>query len=337
MLLAKGPQEEGRTASMTSETPTITRAALDGRIRSEVANLEGDDLAWWCEHRVEPFILPRFGLAPYAVAISGEITLVFFDDRDSFGRYAHEPWKEGLILYRDLADVVRCLATRDSMSRVLVETASQLLRLRILDRGDLRTRHRAMQVLGTFGADAAVAVSKLIEILCDEKPLGYLRESAVATLAKIGPAAAPAVPKLIEMAERDTANARGWCLKTFEAIGPAAAPAVPLLIDLLLRRASVDPDPFYVPMAADALGNIGAIEALPALLQVLRETDDPDVANTVVEAIGKLGPEAAEAGPILVVLADESTGANHFSENADVRKSAREALHRIGKPNPSGG
>jgi|GEM_PF-6475890 len=319
---------------MTAEPTSITRAALDQRIRSEVADLDGDDLAWWYAHRVEPFVLPRWGLSPYAVAMSGEITLVFFDDRDAFGRYGSEPWKDSLVLYGNLADAVRCLATRDSMSRVLTETASLLLRLGIFERGDSCTKSCAMHVLGAFGPDAAVAVPKLIEIMSQEARTGGLKEEAVATLSKIGPGAAEAVPKLIEMAELDTANARGWCLKAFESIGPAAASAVPMLIDLLLRRTTVDPDPFYVPMAANALGNIGAIEALPALLEVLRETDEPDVACGVVQAIGKLGPEAAEAGPSLMVLALGEPGTNRFPEDADIREAAREALHRIGKPMP---
>jgi HEAT repeat protein len=325
-----------------NESPGITREALDQRIRSEVVNLEGDDLAWWSAHRVEPFLLPRHGLSFYAVAVSGETTLVFFDDRDAFGRYAPEPWSHSLKLYGDLADAVRCLATRDPLSRLLSETAEHLLRHGILERGDLNTQRRALDVLASFGPDAAVAVPKLIEIMSDKRPLAGLKETAIATLAAIGPRAAQAVPKLIEMAELDTANARGWCLQAFSSIGPAAASAVPLLVDLLLRRVSVDPDPFYVTMAARALGEIGAIEALPALLQVLRETADPDVADDVVTAIGKLGPEAAEAEPSLIVLALGDLEAIRFHDPADpcfpdkaaLRKAAREALTRIGKPVP---
>jgi PBS lyase HEAT-like repeat len=92
----------------------------------------------------------------------------------------------------------------------------------------------------------------------------------------------------------------------------------------------------YVDMAADALGNIGAIEALPALLQVLGETDDPDGAHQVVIAIGRLGPEAAEAEPSLVVLALGDPGTNRFCDKADLREAAREALSRIGKPVSAG-
>ena len=317
-----------------NKPPGITLEELDQRIRTEVANLEGDDLAWWTEHRVEPYLLPRPGLSPYAVAVSGENILVFFDDRDAFGRYALEPWKDRLILYRDLAHAVCILATRDLMSCFLSETAERLLRHGFLERGDLNTRRRALDVLASFGSEAVVAVPKLIEIMSDERPLAGLQEEAVATLSAVGPGAAQAVPKLIEMAQLDTSNSRAWCLKAFESIGPAAARAVPLLIDILLRRVSVDPDPFYVSMAADALGNIGAIEALPALLQVYKETDDPDVACAVVEAIGKLGPESAEAEQTLIGLAVGDQETNRFHEMTDLREAARVALSRIGKTIP---
>ena len=155
---------------MTSEQSPISPEALDQRIRSEEANLEGDDLAWWCAHRVEPFLLPRWGLSRYAVAMSEEMTLVFFDDRDAFGSYAPERWNDSLVLYSDLADAVRCLATRDSMMCVLAETARCLLRLGILDRGDLATKSHAMQILSAFGPAAAVAVPKLIEIMSQDGP-----------------------------------------------------------------------------------------------------------------------------------------------------------------------
>jgi len=314
----------------------ITRKALDERVRGEVANLGAEDLLWWSEHCVEPFVVTRDGYAHYAVARTGGSPLIFFDRHDSFGQYAEEPWENGLRLYKDLAEAVRCLATRDSMSRLLSETASSLLKMGFLDRGDdgAGILSRALEVLAAFGPDAGVAVLKLIEITSNDDLLGGLQEKAVATLSAIGPGAAQAVPRLIAMAENDTANARGWCLQAFGSIGPAATAAIPLIIDIMLRRVAIDPDPFYVPMAADALGNIGAIEALPALLQVLRETDDPDVAVAAVRAIGKFGPDAAEARPILTILAGGDLEANRFPKHAEIGEAAREALQRVGKSKP---
>ena len=313
--------------------PAITREALEERIRSEVANLGADALSWWSAHRVEPFVVDRDGFAHYAIARTCGTPLIYFDRHRSFGQFSEHSWDDGLLLYDDLADAIRCLTTREELSLLLSETASSLLRLGFLDRKvkGLDIRERTMKVLRAFGPDAAVAVPKLFEIISKDEIRGGLHEDAVVTLATIGPAAAPTLPKLIEMAEHDTANARGWCLQAFESIGPAAASAVPLLIDLLRKRVSFDPDPFYVSLAADALGNIGAIDALPALLQALRETDDPSDAAALVQALGKLGPDAAEAVPSLVDLTGDDRGRNRFHESEDVRQVAREALDRIGR------
>jgi HEAT repeat protein len=108
------------------------------------------------------------------------------------------------------------------------------------------------------------------------------------------------------MAEQDIANVRRWCIIAFGSIGPAAASAVPFLIDLLLKKVCIDPNTFYVSMAAETLGNIGSVEALPSLLLVLRETADPDVASQVAESIGKLGSEDADAESLLLNLVSDS-------------------------------
>jgi HEAT repeat protein len=206
--------------------------------------------------------------------------------------------------------------------------------LDVLERGDDLAKDRAMKALAQIGPDAAIAVPKLIGIMSSEEPLGGLQEQAIATLTAIGRAASEAVPKLIEIAAEDHANARGWCIWAFESFGPAAASAVPLLIDILLRRVRVDPDPFYVGMAAGALGEIGAIEALPALLQVLQEAEEPETLDQVIRAIGKLGPEASEAAPALVALAHRRPQAECVCQPYDIRGAVRAACAQIGKPLP---
>jgi HEAT repeat protein len=316
-----------------SQSNLISRETLDQRIRDEVAALEPDQLSWWIEHRIEPFVVTRDGHSHYAVTRSDGQPLMFFHRHDLFGQHAEEPWSDTLVLDRNLADSVRRLMANESLSRLLSDTASALLKLGLLD-GDDRggIRRRAMEILAAFGPDAAVAAPRLIELLCQDNSLGILTERTVATLSAIGPAAAPAVPKLIEMAKADTANARGWCIQAFSTIGPPARLAVPLLIDLLLKRIEHDPDAFYVSMAADALGNIQAIESLPALLQVLRETDDADIASSVVRAIGKLGATAIEAVPLLIELSSDHPVRNRFYESADVRRAVEESLRRLQRP-----
>ncbi len=94
--------------------------------------------------------------------------------------------------------------------------------LEVLERGDHIAKDRAMKALAQVGPDAAIAVPKLIEIMTSAERLGGLQEQAVATIAAIGPAASAAVPKLIEMAGVDQADTRGWCICALGSIGRAS-------------------------------------------------------------------------------------------------------------------
>jgi hypothetical protein len=87
----------------------ITREALEERLREETALLGGGDLAWWSEHRVEPFGVEGGGQTHYAVAVSGHHLLIFFDNEDEFGA---GQLSEGACfgdggLYGNLVDAVR--------------------------------------------------------------------------------------------------------------------------------------------------------------------------------------------------------------------------------------
>jgi hypothetical protein len=55
--------------------------------------------------------------------------------------------------------------------------------LDVLERGDHLAKDRAMKALAQIGPDAAIAVPKLIEIMSSAERLGGLEEQAVATLA----------------------------------------------------------------------------------------------------------------------------------------------------------
>jgi HEAT repeat protein len=255
--------------------------------------------------------------------------LVFFDDYDLFGEFAGARWNSGLSLYDNLAAAIQTLASRESLSRVLEETAANILHRGLLDRSvDRRTRERALGVLPAIGPDAAAAVPNLAEIIQDDQD--DLLENAVAALDAIGPAAAPAVPRLIEIATADLANARARGIACLGSIGPAAAQAVPLLVDFLLKRVPFDPDPWYVSLAAIALGDIGAVEAVPALVQVLQDTTDPGDASTIIFALARVGPDAAAARPQLEALALGQFDDVHFPMNDDIQDALYVALQSIG-------
>jgi hypothetical protein len=87
----------------------ITREDLEERLREEMAELKGQDSAWWSEHRVEPFEVKCRGRKHFAVAVSGPHVLVFFDDEDEFGAAYLGPGASSVEgeLYGDLVNANR--------------------------------------------------------------------------------------------------------------------------------------------------------------------------------------------------------------------------------------
>jgi vesicle coat complex subunit len=108
-------------------------------------------------------------------------------------------------------------------------------------------------------------------------------------------------------------NVRGSAATALGNIG--ASEAVPALIEIL----SQDGDKANRGAAATALGNIGASAAVPALIEVLHD-EAKDVRGSAATALGNIGrPEAVPA--LIEALHDEANG---------VRGSAATALGRIG-------
>jgi HEAT repeat protein len=100
-----------------------------------------------------------------------------------------------------------------------------------------------------------------------------------------------------------------------EALGPAAAPAVPALIDAL-----GDPDRWVREGAGKALAAVGpgAAAAVPALMKTLSDEDDY-VRVRAAQALGAIGPAAKEAIPLLEFHAadpDESEGVHLHAKDA---------------------
>lgn len=94
-----------------SEPSFITLEELEDRLRQEEQIMTGDDLAWWSEHRVDPFHVIVGDRTHYAVAASVSCTLIFFDDEDEFGSANLRTGAElaDIALYGDLVDAVRIL------------------------------------------------------------------------------------------------------------------------------------------------------------------------------------------------------------------------------------
>jgi len=102
------------------------------------------------------------------------------------------------------------------------------------------------------------------------------------------------------------------------AIGPAASEAVPALADLIRRSE----DREVIKSACEALRGIGpaASEAVPALVDLIRRSKDSWVIWSACAALGAIGPAAVPALADLI----------RRSEDREVIKSACEALRGIG-------
>ncbi len=192
-----------------------------------------------------------------------------------------------------------------------------------------------------------IAIPLLLKILADEDK--YIRMSAAEALGKIGPSAEPAIPELLETALVDSeSSVRVFAAKALEKIGYATNQVVSHLVTAL---ESNDNSLQTRENAAEALGNIGqiAVPAMPHLVIALKENKPSFLKNfnfsmgslfsrssptalkdshwwkvreAAAEAIGKIGPTAAQAIPSLIVALEDS--------KLDVRSASAEALGKIG-------
>ena len=172
------------------------------------------------------------------------------------------------------------------------------------------------------------------------------RHGAALALALIGPPAAPAVPRLVQLLRAEVAAERYAAKEALGRIGPAAVPA---LLDELVAG-----PPAARAAAADALGTIGRDSAAETARPLGVAMDDPDgsVRESAAGALANLGPAAVPilskvlAGPnpdgrrlaacALVVHGAAATpeAATLIAALADpdpvVRSAAADALGRIG-------
>jgi HEAT repeat protein len=170
--------------------------------------------------------------------------------------------------------------------------------IKLLHDPDYSVRLAAVEALDEFGPAAAPAVPDLIEILSEDSDLPG---SAMTTLLDIGPAAAPAVPALIKVLDDDDYGYRGLAAQALGSIGPDAKTALPKLEELL----SGDSNSSVRVSAGEALGNIGNPEAIPSLIAAL-DDQDPMTRRYVALALAKFGDQARMAVPALVAkLSDD--------------------------------
>ena len=185
---------------------------------------------------------------------------------------------------------------------------------------EFRQQWHAAYVLGTLGPQAAEAVPALHAVL-EVKPgsYEYTRCMAAWALGRIGSAAEPEIPFLIETMRATTlVSVRRSTAEALGNFGPAAKAAVSGLVKMLGNE-----DEIVRVNAAVALWKINHHpKALPALLEMSRHAEAAQAYPAAV-ALGQMEEEADVVAPALIEAL--------HSPSADVRRAASRSLGQLGK------
>jgi HEAT repeat protein len=153
-----------------------------------------------------------------------------------------------------------------------------------LDAPDRLSRLAAARALANLGA--VDATPQILTALAD---VGPRAEDVAEVLSRLGESAVPALRERLRDApsgeERRLAAAVLGELRVLEAAGE-------------LRATLSDPDPRVAAAAAAAVGRLGDVNALPALLQILGESDAPALREAAADALGAIDDPVAGASLI---------------------------------------
>jgi HEAT repeat protein len=173
---------------------------------------------------------------------------------------------------------------------------------------DPRTASGAAQALGSMGAEGADAIPALTEAMRGTNIV--LCRLAAKALSQIG---RPALPTLVTHLKHHDPFVRGEAAVALGWMGPAAAPAVPHLVDVLRARPAARPRPSALspgPGAATPVTPIALTSGDP------QPTEDGCRAGAA-QALGRIGPPAADAIPALqLALTDPSAAVRQAAEVA---------------------
>jgi HEAT repeat protein len=218
-------------------------------------------------------------------------------------------WLEGRLPVALVAAAWKCLG---DLRRVRAADLPALLRALPRARGC-----GAPEVVALAGR---AAVRPLMELL--RSPDSASRVAAASALRRLGPKAAPAVPRLIELLDDPDEQVVTYALSALSEIGEAARAAVPRVIELCNVHRTEAGIGFG---AANALAKIGRDDP-DAIAAVIARIDskDRDVVFNAVSRVAEIGPAAGAAVPRLVALY------KHRNSHWQFRMHLLEALAALG-------
>jgi HEAT repeat protein len=128
------------------------------------------------------------------------------------------------------------------------------------------------------------------------------------------------VATLVKQLKDKDAGKRSKAARALENLDPGAKDAVPILLEALKEQQDVT----IPPVASRALARLGA-PAVPALIEAL-EGKDGHVQQYAAMAVQKIGPQAKQAVPALIEIVKK-----YKAPNTPAKLQAIEALGRIGR------
>jgi HEAT repeat protein len=221
--------------------------------------------------------------------------------------------KEWVLAFEDADEGV--IGAALASVRELADRAAPAL-AELLKHPDTAVRRAALRGLTTLGEEAQAAAGALPAMLSDADP--KTRQSAVRLMVTLhAPLPAGALPTLLE------------CLRDASAPEPppddVARAMVPMGPEAAAAAAALVTDPSGRGRAAGALVLANASPPPIQALVAMARGDDPEARVAAVEALGRIGPPAAEAAPMLVELALQQN-------QPTAAAAAAEALAGIGAP-----
>lgn len=194
---------------------------------------------------------------------------------------------------------------------------------------DRPTRYWAVQLRVGPGERAAAVqrfrqggprgVPVLIALLKGETGQGQpdLRWTAAEILGQMGPDGIEAESALLAGLTDSDPHVRAVCAAVLPQVGVPAERAVPAL----LARLEAEPQPHYIAALGEYRG--GASAAVEPLMQLVRDVSaDADLRREAVWTLGQIGPDAAEALPVLLAALSD--------ERPAVREAAAGAIGMLG-------
>jgi HEAT repeat protein len=268
----------------------------------------------------------------------------------------------GALLRKELKDQKKAAKFVAALSEILGKRAEAGLALAFA--GDKEKGPAALAVfsapamaallLGELGPQAKDAVPRLLECADGLLLLNPLPVAAVDALGKIGTDPERVVPALTRLLKADAESMRGMAARALGRFGPRAKSAAPALREAVAdKQFAVGLEAYLaldrlgedrrqtVPLAVAALGKakratrtelykslkeyveVPIERYVPVLVAAFEKL--PEDRAAIAAALGRFGPTAAEAIPVL-------TGAQ-TDNDAAVRQAAADALRRIRKEN----